>query len=93
MPQAKALRLKNKKPTKPHIHMHRVEGSADAAPAVKANKPIEIDDPELLVGTLAVLEEKTDDGTVVSGEEGEVAADEASLDDDEVDPFGDKWEQ
>jgi hypothetical protein len=58
----------------------------------KNKRPIELDLPEEPVAAI-VLEEKTDEETVQAEDAEEVAAEEPSLDDDEVNPFGDKWEQ
>ncbi len=51
------------------------------------DRPIEIEETEVLIET-----EKPVDETVV--EDGEVEeADEAGLNEEDLDPFGDKWEQ
>ena len=56
----------------------------------KNKKPIEIEMPE--TESTASLDEKNEDDA--GGEESEeLATDEATLDDEELNPFGDKWEQ
>ena len=53
-------------------------------------KPIEIEIRE----DAAQSEEKTDSEIpAAADEQEELATEEASLDDDELNPFGDKWEQ
>lgn len=49
-------------------------------------------EPELPEDVLPVVEEKNDDESSTS-EDAEDSADEVSLDDEELNPFGDKWEQ
>ncbi len=57
---------------------------------LKVKKPIEIDLPE----EPAVIEEKLVEEDPLAAEETEEAAvEEITLDDDELNPFGDKWEQ
>jgi len=61
-------------------------------PAVKGKKSLEIELPE--EPAVLSLEEKPEDETPVVAEDAEeLAAEEVSLDDDELNPFGDKWEQ
>jgi len=57
--------------------------------ASKLRKPLEIDEPELA----SADEKPEDDAPAVEGEEADALAEEASLDDEELNPFGDKWEQ
>ena len=56
------------------------------------NKVIEIDEPEPIIG---VVEEKIEDDEVLAATEDDdtIGGDDAGLDDEEIDPFGDKWEQ
>ena len=62
-----------------------------AEPLTAKKKIIEIDEPEPGV---ALTEEKVSDEDAPPSEDGEeTSSEEAALDDDEVDPFGDKWEQ
>lgn len=56
----------------------------------KIEKPIPIDDPELI---LPVADKVADEEENPESEEGELAGEETGLDSDEVDPFGDKWEE
>jgi hypothetical protein len=55
----------------------------------KVKKPIEIDEPEPAV---AVDEKVEEDPLAVATEEDD-SADEISLDGEEVNPFGDRWEE
>ena len=58
-------------------------------PKVGKAKPIEVDIPEPIIG----IDEKPEVDPLLSDEETEDSpAEEAGLDDDEVNPFGDKWE-
>lgn len=57
----------------------------------QTKKTIELDLPE---DTVPVTEEKIIDDESPAAEDAEdAAADEISLDDEELNPFGDKWEQ
>jgi hypothetical protein len=63
----------------------------------KTKKAIDIEEPEAVLGTALAVEEKEEkldeDGMPITEEEDEAAADEAVIDDEEVNPFGDKWEE
>lgn len=57
----------------------------------KSKKSIDI---EAVLEPAPIIEEKVDDEIVTPTEDGdELSTDELSLDDDELNPFGDKWEQ
>ncbi len=57
----------------------------------KAKKSVDI---ESALEPAAIIDEKSDDEIPAVTEDGEDAlGDELSLDDDELNPFGDKWEQ
>jgi hypothetical protein len=67
------------------------EGIIDAR-VQKNKKPIELELPEEPVAV--VIDDKTEEETAVLGEEAEeLAAEDLGLDDEELNPFGDKWEQ
>ena len=75
-----------------------VEASAESAeveiletPTLVPKRVIEIEIPEEVP---AAVEEKTDDESAASEEGAEDGTgEELTLDDDELNPFGDKWEQ
>ncbi len=56
----------------------------------KNKKPLEIDIPDEII---TPIEEKTDEELAVTEDGEDASGDELSLDDDELNPFGDKWEQ
>lgn len=66
------------------------------------NDPVELGDPkekktvdlESALEPAVIVDEKVDDEISVIGDDPEESGtDELSLDDDELNPFGDKWEQ
>lgn len=91
MPQAKALRAKSKKiePAKPAPEHDDEEQEEAVADAPKIKKVIEVDDHEPAI----VGDEKLDDDAPVPGDDENLSSDDASLDDEELNPFGDKWEE
>lgn len=56
----------------------------------KSKKPIDI---EAVLEPAPIIEEKEEDIATPSEDSDEFSTDELSLDDDELNPFGDKWEQ
>lgn len=56
----------------------------------KAKKGVDI---ESALEPAAIIDEKTDDDLPVSVDDEDSTGEELSLDDDELNPFGDKWEQ
>ncbi len=60
----------------------------DIAPS-KAKKPIEIDEPEPVVA----IDEKVEEDPLVAAVEEDDSAEEISLDGEELNPFGDRWEE
>lgn len=84
-------KTKNKKPEAHEEENVEKDGDVESFP-VKGKKvaPVVIDDhPEV-----EIPEEKVEDEVVVKPEDVEdLLADELTLDDDELNPFGDKWEE
>jgi hypothetical protein len=89
-------------------HSHISHASHSKQPKNKVvSKPVETDDEikepldtkkaidiEAALEPAAIVDEKVeDDLPIAPTEDGEEAAEELSLDDDELNPFGDKWEQ
>ena len=61
-----------------------------ASPVIgKSKKPLDLDDPELIPGTEEKIE---DDDPLAEDAADENSDDEASIDEEDVNPFGDKWE-
>ncbi len=60
----------------------------DAIPS-KIKKPIEIDEPEPVIG----IEEKPEEDPLLGAVEEDEASEEAVLDGEELNPFGDRWEE
>ena len=56
----------------------------------KAKKGVDI---ESALEPAAIIDEKADDDLPVSVDDEDSSGEELSLDDDELNPFGDKWEQ
>ena len=85
------IREKNKQRVKPIEKKKEIETEEhdDVGLAPNIKKIIEIDEPEPVVG---VIEEKVEDEIPIVVEDDESLSDETGLDDDEVDPFGDKYE-
>lgn len=64
------------------------EGEIEAFPKIK--KVLEVEEPETVLG----IDEKVDeDGSPLGDSEDELASEDATIDDEEVNPFGDKWEE
>jgi hypothetical protein len=59
----------------------------------KIKKAVEIDEPEAVLGVEEKEEKLDEDGMPITEEEDELGTDEAGIDDEEVNPFGDKWEE
>jgi hypothetical protein len=87
---AKTISKKVKKvaPKKEEENEEEEEGGL-AEPTSAKKKIVEIDEPEPMSG--AHDEKMGDDDAPVSEDEDDLGDD--GIDDDEVDPFGDKWEQ
>ena len=90
--KTRAKTNKTKKVVAPAAEEHaeeteHTETDLDIKPG-KAKKPIEIDEPEA-----GVIDEKIEDDPLVGASEEDDAADEASLDGEELNPFGDRWEE
>jgi hypothetical protein len=64
------------------------EKETDVIPS-KVKKPIEIDEPEADVG----VEDKTEVDPLLGSAEEDELSDEVSLDGEEINPFGDRWEE
>ena len=90
MPQAKKLHPKKKtKPvtkTKPPVEDNEEEVSV---PVSKIKKVVEVDIQED-VGI--IVEEKPEVDPLLGDEEADELSSEESLDEEEINPFGDKWE-
>lgn len=56
----------------------------------KSKKPIDL---EAILEPSSVVDEKIDDVLAPLSEDSEEISDEDSLDEEEINPFGDKWEQ
>jgi hypothetical protein len=91
----KNTRIKAKKATKEvekeeEGHTEEAETEFETTPS-KIKKPIEIDEPEpALVGGEEKIEE---DPLIAASEDDELGADEIVLDTEELNPFGDRWEE
>ena len=60
----------------------------------KKAKSLEIDDLDHIASTTINIEEKpTEDPTITENEDADLELEELELDDEELNPFGDKWEQ
>ncbi len=69
-----------------------VETSEDAEEVVgpKAKKGVDL---ESALEPASIIDEKVDEDLPISLDDEESASEEISLDDEELNPFGDKWEQ
>ena len=85
------------KPRKAVTKLAAVETEERLEAFPKTKKVIEIEEPEAVLGTALIPEEKEEkldeDGMPITEDEDEAASDEAGIDDEEVNPFGDKWEE
>lgn len=96
MAPATKSRLKTKKMapvaqehTEDAEQIENTDQDIDAKPG-KAKKPIEIDEPEAVVaGDEKIIEEDP----LVGAIEDEESSDEGGLDGEELNPFGDRWEE
>ncbi len=68
------------------------EEQLEAFPKI-VKKIIEVEDPEAILGVEEKEEKLDEDGMPIVGEEDDANAEEATIDDEEVNPFGDKWEE
>lgn len=68
--------------------VEREEHETDVAPG-KVKKPIEIEEPEADVG----VDEKSEEDPLLGANEEDELSDEVSLDGEEINPFGDRWEE
>ncbi|GEM_PF-1476481 len=85
------IKIKNKAPA-PVAETPTDEEEALSPALLKTKKAIEFELPEPII---AATEDKLEDDQVaVAGEEDseEIGAEEATLDEEELNPFGDKWE-
>ncbi len=92
MPTAtKNVRAKSKKPVASEETLpEEIEGEVDTLPA-KSKKPLEIVDE---LEPVAVVEEKLEEDPLIAAtEEDELGSEEISLDTEELNPFGDRWEE
>lgn len=81
---------KKTKKVAPVVEEHdETEEHHDVIPS-KTKKPIEIDEPEPIIGGEEKLEE---DPLAVPTEDDELGGEELSLDGEELNPFGDRWEE
>ncbi|MFA6295471.1 MAG: hypothetical protein WC666_03540 [Candidatus Paceibacterota bacterium] len=87
-----------------HLKQMKNRVRSKTVPVVKQETPEDIIDPQLLKNkkiieldtvedAVPVLEEKSDEETPATEDTDDSNTDEISLDDDELNPFGDKWEQ
>ncbi len=89
MPTKHAQNKKTKSETRVEESHTETEEVMDIPPT-KSKKPLELDLPEPVIGT----DEKPEVDPLIPEEEtDETTSEEVSLDDDELNPFGDKWEQ
>lgn len=86
----KNVRLRNKKTNPEKEVVHDDAGvETDIFPS-KNKKPIEIDEPEPIVGA---VEEKIEEDPLIAAVEEEDSSEEIGLDGEELNPFGDRWEE
>jgi hypothetical protein len=83
-----SAKAKKPAPAADHTEVAELEHDIDATP-IKAKKPIEIDEPEVAVG----IEEKAEEDPLVAATEEDDSVEEISLDGEELNPFGDRWEE
>lgn len=83
-----ATKSKKVAPVAEHTNEHEQEPDLELK-AGKVKKPIEIDEPE---PAIAVEEKAEEDPLAVATEEDD-SAEEISLDGEELNPFGDRWEE
>ena len=91
MPRTKTVSAKKKnKPAKPVNEIDTEADETEAAPIENIKKIKEVDITEDVIG---VVEEKAEVDPLMGDEESEDSIGEDSgLDEEEIDPFGDKWE-
>ncbi len=90
MPTAtKSARVKTRKVAAPAAAQEENDIVADVLPT-KIKKPLEIDDIEpAAVG----IEEKIEEDPLIAATEEDETAEEAVIDGEELNPFGDRWEE
>ncbi|MEN9912673.1 MAG: hypothetical protein RLY66_81 [Candidatus Parcubacteria bacterium] len=83
---------KKTKKVDPIVEEHdEAEEHREDAPAAKAKKPIEIEEHEPILG--GTDEKVEEDPLAAPAEDDELAGEELSLDGEELNPFGDRWEE
>lgn len=88
MPHTKQSRSIKK--TKPITKDQTEETEEVVAPVSKISKAVEVDIQDDVIG---IVEEKPEiDPLLADDESDDSATEEAGLDDEEINPFGDKWE-
>ena len=90
--KSKKASVKNSKKKQPPavVEIEEKEEEIDIlSPKGKAKKPVEIDAADIL----PEVDEKIDEETVALSLEDEESEDVASLDAEDLNPFGDKWEE
>jgi hypothetical protein len=90
MAQVKELRSKHKKIPPAQAENDEEQEGPIALTSTKNKKPIEIEEPEAI---LPVDEKVADEDSPAVTEDEESVSEEVALDDEEVNPFGDKWEE
>ncbi len=88
MPRTKPTSVK-KKVKRTEVDQTEETGDSESLPTSKIKKIAEVDIHEDVIG---VIEEKVEVDPLLAEEETDETAAEEALDDDEVNPFGDKWE-
>lgn len=80
---------KTKKAAPENEVQHDEETEVEILPS-KNKKPIEVDEPE---PAIAAVDEKLEEDPLIAAIEDDDAAEEMSLDGEELNPFGDRWEE
>jgi hypothetical protein len=76
-------------PVKKSVHQSGDEEGVVTPTVAISKQPFIIDEPEVLIG----VEEKVEDDGLPVAEDAEEEGEEATLDAEEINPFGDKWEE
>jgi hypothetical protein len=91
MPSAtKNVRIKTKKTISRTDTIHEEVGLETDSISAKNKKLVEIYEPEPIVVN---LEEKIEEDPLIPETEEEDGAEEATIDSEELNPFGDRWEE
>ena len=90
MPHNRATKTKQKSKLAEKKPADETEEHEEEGASAKTPKIVEIDEPEPVIG--AVEEKLEDEAPVVTEDDELLSSDDAGLDDEEVDPFGDKYE-